>query len=191
MSCKLPIFRIVGPLLGAAALLATAVPSAATAAAPSDCPGARLIPTAANLARVQDATFCLINEQRADHGLKPLRENADLQAAAEGHSASMVTRDYFDHDSPTGASPMARVLAAGYASLAGIREVGEIIAAASGSLASPAAAVASWMHSPPHRAEILNPAFRDTGIGVVAAIPASLGIGRSGATYAEDFGARR
>lgn len=48
--------------------------------------------------------------------------------------------------------------------------------------------VYAWMHSPGHRANILNASFHDSGIGVVAATPASLGDGLPGATYAEDFG---
>jgi uncharacterized protein YkwD len=44
-----------------------------------------------------------------------------------------------------------------------------------------------WMASPEHRANILSPAYRDTGIGVVAAMPQSVGQG-PGATYTQDFG---
>lgn len=163
-------------------------PAPASAAAARGCAGAHLIPTAANLARIQAATLCLIDAQRAAHGLRRLRENAQLQEAAQRHAAQMVTRNYFNHVGPADDSPLHRAVVAGYAQPAGIRDLGENIAAASGSLATPAAAVAAWMRSASHRAQILDPAFRDTGIGVVAAVPRSLGMGRSGATYAEDFG---
>jgi uncharacterized protein YkwD len=191
MTCKSAISRTVRLLLAAAALaVAGGGPPTATALAASDCAGAHLIPTATNIPRVEAATLCLINQQRADHGLRPLRRNARLAAAAAGLSDEMVRSDYFNHVSPSGQDPLQRVLASGYASTADLRELGENIAAASGSLATPAAAVRSWMNSPPHRAQILDPAFRDTGIGVIAALPAALGIGRSGATYAEDFATR-
>jgi len=174
-----------------ALLLSAAIVASGASAASAVCAGAHLIPTTGNLSRIKAATLCLVNQQRTGHGLKPLRENADLQAAAQAHTAQMVRRDYFNHVGPAGDSPLERVTAAGYASSAEIRDLGENIAAASGSLATPAASVAAWMASPPHRAQILNPAFHDTGIGVVAAVPTALGIGRSGATYAEDFGTRR
>jgi uncharacterized protein YkwD len=44
------------------------------------------------------------------------------------------------------------------------------------------------MSSPPHRANILDPSFTDTGLGVVAALPPSLGLGTVGATYTQIFG---
>jgi uncharacterized protein YkwD len=45
-----------------------------------------------------------------------------------------------------------------------------------------------WMHSPPHRANILDPGFRDAGVGVARGYP--LGGARGSATYTVDFGAR-
>ena len=47
--------------------------------------------------------------------------------------------------------------------------------------------VRSWMHSPGHRANILNPAFREIGIGVVTGAPEA-GTEHA-ATYATSFGA--
>jgi cysteine-rich secretory family protein len=176
--------------LALALLLCGLNAAGATAATADGCAGAHLVPTATNVARIQAATLCLIDAQRRAHGLRPLRQNADLQSAAQAHAAQMVTRDYFNHVGPGGDSPLQRAIATGYASRSGIRDLGENIAAASGSLATPAASVRAWMHSAAHRAQILNPAFRDTGIGVVAALPRSLRLGRSGATYAEDFGTR-
>ena len=42
--------------------------------------------------------------------------------------------------------------------------------------------------SPEHIANILDASYRDTGLGVVAAAPASLAQGQSGATYSQEFG---
>jgi hypothetical protein len=44
------------------------------------------------------------------------------------------------------------------------------------------------MGSPPHRADILNSTFIDTGIAVVAQAPAFVAGGATGATYTQDFG---
>jgi uncharacterized protein YkwD len=46
------------------------------------------------------------------------------------------------------------------------------------------------MSSPAHRANILNRSFRDSGIGVLASLPALAG-GDRGAIYTQDFGGRR
>ena len=59
--------------------------------------------------------LCLHNRERAARGLPPLRENAKLRRAAEGHSADMVEQSYFSHDSPGGADMADRILRTGYA----------------------------------------------------------------------------
>ncbi|HEX3873500.1 MAG TPA: CAP domain-containing protein, partial [Solirubrobacteraceae bacterium] len=96
--------------------------------------------------------------------------------------------DYFDHVAPGGADVLGRVVAAGFAIAHNVLDLGENLAAAAGSLATPAATVADWMSSPPHRANILDPTYRQTGIGVTPAVPAMLGIGQAGATYTQTFG---
>jgi uncharacterized protein YkwD len=151
------------------------------------CANGNVIPTSANLDLVRAATLCLINQQRVIAGVAPLSENATLDAAALAHSNDMVAGNYFDHVAPTGADPLSRVVTAGFATVAKILDFGENIAAAGGSLASPAATVADWMSSAPHRANILDPTFKQTGLGVAAAVPGLLGLGGSGATYTQDF----
>jgi uncharacterized protein YkwD len=66
--------------------------------------------------------------------------------------------------------------------------VGENIAWGSQELATPRSIVNGWMHSPGHRANILNRRFREIGIGVSRGAPEP-GFDRA-ATYATDFGAR-
>jgi uncharacterized protein YkwD len=49
--------------------------------------------------------------------------------------------------------------------------------------------VAKWMSSPPHRADILRPAFTEIGVGIAMGVPDVAGRrAGSGATYATDFG---
>jgi uncharacterized protein YkwD len=141
-----------------------AVEASRPAPAPVTCTGVDAIPTPDNVAAVAATTLCLIDGQRTAAGLGALAPSSALVAAASGHSADMVANDYFAH-------------AAG---------MNENIAAATGSLATPAAIVAMWMNSPGHRANILDDGYLTTGIGVVAAVPSLLGGG--GATYTEDFG---
>jgi uncharacterized protein YkwD len=150
------------------------------------CPGVDLVPAANDLVQVSAATLCLINQQRAAAGEAPLRANAALTTAATGNSAEMVALDYLSHVSPSGQTPLDRVLAAGYGSPEGALSIAENIAALDGP-ATPAAVVAMWMNSPDHRANILDPVYADSGIGVTPGTPASLGI-VGGATYTQDFG---
>jgi Cysteine-rich secretory protein family len=45
---------------------------------------------------------------------QPLTFNAQLYAAAIGHSQDMIANNYFDHNSPGGSTPLSRITGAGY-----------------------------------------------------------------------------
>ncbi|HEX5146087.1 MAG TPA: CAP domain-containing protein [Conexibacter sp.] len=132
----------------------------------------------------RDATLCLLNRVRTRYGLRPLRLNGKLSFVARRHSRDMVSRRYFAHDSLNGASPFQRMRAAHYVPRNASWWLGENIGWGSGPLAQPAALVRAWMHSPPHRANILSRHFRDIGIGIAPGAP----VGGGGATYTTDFG---
>ena len=154
----------------------------------ASCADIGLVPTPATGSRAETATFCLVNVQRARHGLRALRQNADLARSSDRHSADMVSQNYFDHTSPTGETPLARIKASTYLPRRSAYLVGENIAIGTMQLATPASIVASWMQSPEHRANILNPDFRDSGVGIVAQAPSQYSGGQSGATYTQQFG---
>ncbi len=136
------------------------------------------------------AMLCLVNRERAASGEPPLRADGDLMRAAQGHSESMAAAGYFEHTSPDGQTPLSRIEASGYIPTgAESYEIGENIAWGSLADATPAAIVRAWMASPPHRANILNASFRDSGVGVCAQLPPSFGAAGAGAIYTEDFGA--
>lgn len=69
-----------------------------------------------------------------------------------------MSRDYFSHTSPDGSDPGDRVTAAGYR----WSTYGENIAKGQ---SSPASVMDSWMNSPGHRANIVNCAFKEIGVG--------------------------
>ena len=63
------------------------------------------------------------------------------------------------------------------------------IAYGTGALGTPRSIVTAWMNSPGHRANILDSSYRETGLGAVAQVPASLSERQSGGIYTQDFGA--
>ena len=133
--------------------------------------------------------LCLINQEREHHGEGALATNAKLTRAAQAHSRDMANEDYFSHVAPNGETPLQRMRASGY--LPNSQDgyvVGENIAWGTMWLATPQSIVSAWMASPGHRANILDGAYRETGVGVEPRPPASLAEGQPGALYTQDFG---
>jgi uncharacterized protein YkwD len=137
----------------------------------------------ASIKQVDVTTVCLLNAERRRHHLRPLKINAKLSLASARQARSMAQHKYFAHGDFVG-----RIRAAHY--LKGARSwiVGENIAWGSSIFGTPAAIVAAWMHSPPHRENVLSPQFKEIGIGVSRGAPVA-GVG-DGVTYATDFGRR-
>lgn len=115
--------------------------------------------------------FALVNQRRSEGAscggtsyspAPPLAYEGHLICAARKHSRDMVSRGFFDHTNPDGDGPSARAAAAGYAS----GYIGENIAAGQ---PTPAAVMDSWMNSPGHCSNIMNPDYNQIGIGVVDA----------------------
>lgn len=153
------------------------------------CENTELTPTPENLAEVEAATLCLINQERARHDERPLRTNRRLEEAAQGHSEEMIADDYFAHVAPDGMTPVQRIEATQYIPNAEVGyTIGENIAWGTLELSTPSSIVAAWIASPEHLANILYAPYRDTGIGVVPAVPASLAEGQPGAMYSQEFG---
>jgi uncharacterized protein YkwD len=181
---------VVGALVAmqCAGVAVAASPHRAQAASNASCVDTNLRPTRANSSRVEAATLCLVNVQRVRRGERALRPNADLARSAAAHSADMVSGNYFDHVSPAGETPLARIKASTYLPGRSAYLVAENIALGTLQLATPASIVASWMKSAHHRANILNPDFRDSGIGIAARAPSRYSNGMPGATYTQQFG---
>ncbi len=153
------------------------------------CQNTQLTPTPENLQVIREATLCLINQERARNNELPLQVNQQLQQAAQSHSEQMISEDYFAHISPSGETPLQRVTATGYLPNSQVGyTIGENIAWGTLSLATPQAIVEAWIASPEHLANILESNYKDTGIGVEPAVPASLSEGQPGGIYGQDFG---
>lgn len=169
--------------------IALALPASASAAAP--CANADIMPGAANIASVKNATLCLLNTQRTSRGLSRLSPDRQLAKAAGRHSATMVSQRFFGHVSPAGSTLSSRVRGGTSYLRGSIRSwsLGENLAWGSGTRATPRKIVRSWMNSPGHRRNILDRRFRHIGIGVATGAPGAVA-GRPAATYTTNFGTR-
>lgn len=102
----------------------------------------------------------LTNVQRQANGLSALNENATLDSAALAKGNDMLAKGYWAHFAPDGTSPWSFFLSFGYK----YRYAGENLAR---DFSDPSSAVNAWMNSPTHRENILNPNYKEIGVGVV------------------------
>jgi uncharacterized protein YkwD len=160
-----------------------------TARAAGACGSASAQPSQLSERALVRATLCVLNAERARHGLRPFKLDGRLSIAARRHTRDMATKNYFSHTSLDGSSFVDRIRRAGYLRGARAWAVGENIAWGSGGAASPRAIGRAWMRSPGHRANILSASYRELGVGVTVGAPVA-GVG-GGATYATSFGSRR
>lgn len=95
------------------------------------------------------------NQARAENSLPTLKETTALDSSAKAKCDDMITNHYFAHNTPDGRKPwvffdhsyskMGENLSEGY---------------------QPDKAVDAWLHSPSHRANILDPVFNEVGFAV-------------------------
>ncbi|MDJ0619725.1 MAG: CAP domain-containing protein [Calothrix sp. MO_192.B10] len=100
----------------------------------------------------------LTNRVRAKYRLRPLRFNCRLYRAAQRHTVDMVKRNKISHTGSDGSSVGVRVKRSGYKFSA----VAENVAKGQ---RTPSQVVKSWMNSPGHRRNILNPRYTEIGVG--------------------------
>ncbi|MFG2206323.1 CAP domain-containing protein [Streptomyces sp. NPDC048638] len=146
----------------------TAAPTAAapskSAAAPSKTPDPG--------STAEDRVLSLVNQERDQAGCSPVTANGQLAGLAQSFSDDMAERDFFDHTDPDGDTPWDRASDLGISDLGG-----ENIARGQADARS---VMDSWMHSPGHRANILNCEYKTLGVGVH--------FGQGGPWWTQDFG---
>jgi uncharacterized protein YkwD len=134
---------------------------------------------AANLTvdNAEKAVFCLTNDERTSRGLPAYTRNTALGQAARNHANDAVARKWWvngadPHTNPDGKTPSDRARAAGYCP-SGSAQVHENVFWGWGSPSGPTprAAVAWWMSSTGHRANILHASLREIGVGVAKGAP--------------------
>jgi uncharacterized protein YkwD len=120
----------------------------------------------------------LINQARATprfcgdkefFAVRPVRWNSSLAEASRLHSEEMARYDYFSHSGRDGSNPWDRIERAGYR----WRSTGENIAAGQRNADE---AVASWINSPGHCANLMNPKFTEMGFGSAASANSEMGL---------------
>jgi uncharacterized protein YkwD len=126
----------------------------------------------------EEDVLVLVNEQR-EQGAEcgslrfgptgPLTMNGSLRCAARVHSLDMATRGFFDHVNPDGEDAGTRMQQAGF----GWVLSGENIAAGQ---RSPEEVMASWMSSPGHCQNIMEPGFTHIGVGLHVDAEADFGL---------------
>jgi uncharacterized protein YkwD len=165
---------------------AAAASSSPAAAAKPPCAHASATPSHITSRAAAHTLECLIDGVRRQHGLRAVRFNARLALAARRHAQNMAAHDFFAHVAPGGTTVESRVKRAGY--LGGVREwwLGEALAWGQARAGAPQAILRGLLRSPPHRAILLDPAFRDVGVGVAKGAPA--GTGHGALTVTLDFG---
>jgi hypothetical protein len=115
--------------------------------------------------------FELTNRERVALGLQPLHWDASLARAAQAHAERMARERFLSHEYPGEEDLSARAAESG----AHFQAIAENIATGY----SDEAIEEEWMHSTPHRTNILDPRMNALGVGVVA---------RGGTLFAvEDF----
>jgi uncharacterized protein YkwD len=133
-----------------------------------------VLPPLPDPAQLGPELLALVNQARATPrncgaqafgAAPPLTWNETLARAALGHSRDMAEKRYFNHKEPGGSTPSVRATQAGYQ----WSRISENIASGQRTAAE---AVAGWLDSPGHCANIMNPAVTEMG-AAYAVNPAS------------------
>ncbi|WP_370098576.1 CAP domain-containing protein [Streptacidiphilus sp. MAP12-20] len=157
---------------------ATATSTSSTAPASPTAAGSPSATTPATpqspdqVAAAQAAILSLVNTQRAQHGCTALTAAPPLTALAQSFSTEMATRGFFGHTDPDHRTPWDRARALGITNLGG-----ENIARGQQTAQD---VMDAWMHSPGHRANMLDCDYHSLGVGVY--------FGPGGPWWTQDFG---
>lgn len=118
----------------------------------------------------RERVHALVNEARAGkrrcgwkrfEAAPPLARSQSLGRVAQAHAADMAARSRMEHAGSDGSTPGDRATRAGYR----WSRIGENVAAGQ---PTPELAVASWLESPRHCANLMDPAYTEMGVGFAA-----------------------
>ena len=110
---------------------------------------------------MESSVLSMVNYQREQAGVAPLKSSSALFTAARGHSQDMATNNFVSHTGSNGSGLKDRLASAGFSYSA----AAENIYAENGSNNSAGSAVGGWMGSEGHRVNMLNPTYIFAGVG--------------------------
>ncbi|MEU6096968.1 CAP domain-containing protein [Streptomyces sp. NPDC047079] len=116
----------------------------------------------------------LVNAERGKAGCSPVTLNTTLTKVAQTHSEDMAAHRNMSHTGSDGSSPGDRITRAGYS----WSTYGENVAYG---YDTPEQVMAGWMSSPGHKANILDCAFKQIGVGLA----------QPGSYWTQDFATAR
>jgi uncharacterized protein YkwD len=165
-------------------LLGALLASAATAH-PGETQGRRVA-----LTSLESGVLQQLNAIRVQHHLVPLKLSAELTGSATAHTREMEQDGYFAHNSADGTVFWKRIQHWYAQGAYGYWSVGENLLWSAPDIGAPGA-LQLWMNSPEHRANILDPNWREIGISAqhVAAAPGTYK-GLEVTVITTDFGVR-
>lgn len=153
------------------------------------CEGEELV-----LGEIEARLVELHNEEREARGLATLCVRRELVESSRLHSEDMLSRDYFAHETPEGVGAFERMQEAGY-TLDGFSSIktGENLAWRTHygefpEVSEAREVVEGWLDSEGHRENLLDPGFREIGVGIATGeyedydLPATM--------YTVNFGSR-
>ena len=177
-----------GLAVAAAAAQLVRLAVASNASASVVCPTDGTQPTLASAYDAAVALVCDVNAYRTQNGLRPLQWDWRLWRAAQDQADDMAANHYAGHISADGRRLTDRVRPTGYIPNNADWSLGENVGWGTSYLSTPLAIVTGWIASPEHRENMLDPRFRDIGIGVNQGSISQ--DGQSGIIFVADFGMR-
>ena len=123
-----------------------------------------IIPNSSFLATIlPDVLVDLTNRNRQESTIAYLEPNEILAKAARLKAEDMARKSYFSHESPDGSTPWDWIDRVGYA----FTYAGENLAV---NFVDSEDVMGAWMESKTHKKNILNPSFKEIGIGTATGI---------------------
>jgi uncharacterized protein YkwD len=112
------------------------------------------------------AVLQLVNRARLISGLAPLAVNPALEKAAQRHSDDMANKGFVDHIGSDRSTPLERISAVGYAGWPDKRVWAENVYAGNQGFAE---ALDFFLKDEVQRQNLLNPRYREVGVGIATA----------------------
>lgn len=126
---------------------------------------------AADTSKVNPPTIAellkLVNQERAKHGVAPLKEDPRLDASAQMKANDEVAYNYFGHISPAN-SPYAGKHGYEFINYTGIKctSDSENLSRVNVSDITSELHIKGWINSPAHHAAMIDPSYTLTGFGI-------------------------